>query len=575
MNIAISLSRLHRFSTRLNGGLFKVAYTLFILLVSFLAAFPQIRRPAPTALEKIAAALLASAFPAKGPGAAALIVKDGVVLYRGASGLAEIPNNVPMTADHIFRIGSITKQFTAAAILKLQKEGKLSMEDDIKMYFPSFPNHGHTITIRHLLNHTSGIKSYTEMGSFDEMFLRKKLKPEELVDEFKYEDMDFAPGDRFLYNNSGYILLGLILEQASGMAYGDYLKQNFFLPLKMNATEIEDQNKIYKFRAYGYSRKDTVTREAVFMDMSLPYSAGALVSTVEDLYKWYSALISGTVLDSGSFSSAISPTRLNSGKEVDYGFGLQLGGLQGSRTIGHGGAINGFLSASLWLPDEKVFVAVFSNCDCNPVEETAAKLAALAMGKPLQWTPRILAADSLKEYMGVFKAKDSEVSDRVIGFENDSLFTERTDGPRSVMIPFAKDRFYLRGKPFTLSYARDTAGKILSVTLSGMTKNLTWTKTENPVPVQKEFRIADSLMTDYAGKYEYDPQFSIVITLEGGNFMAQATGQEKFPVYVETPEKFFYKVVNAQLHFSFDENRKVTGMVLRQGGAELIMKKLE
>jgi CubicO group peptidase (beta-lactamase class C family) len=167
------------------------------------------------------------------PGFAVLVAKNNKVLYRKAFGYANLELDVKLQPDHIFRIGSITKQFTAAAILKLEEEGKLSLQDVITKFIEDYPTHGHTITIEHLLTHTSGIKSYTSMKEWDAEMHKKDFSPEEMINFFKKEPMDFAPGEEFLYNNSGYFLLGYIIEKASGKTYEEYLKDTFFEPLGM------------------------------------------------------------------------------------------------------------------------------------------------------------------------------------------------------------------------------------------------------------------------------------------------------------------------------------------------------
>ena len=193
-------------------------------------------------------------FKSDGPGGAALIVKDGNILYRKAFGMASLELGVEMKPEHVFRIGSITKQFTACAILKLAEEGKLDLQDDITKYIEDYPTHGYTITIEHLLTHTSGIKSYTGMAEWTSEVRKKDFTPTELIDFFKNQPMDFAPGEEFRYNNSAYFILGYIIELVSGKPYDIYIDENFFKPLGMDNSYYGSTSRIIHNRAAGYAR---------------------------------------------------------------------------------------------------------------------------------------------------------------------------------------------------------------------------------------------------------------------------------------------------------------------------------
>ncbi|MCA1760767.1 MAG: beta-lactamase family protein, partial [Bacteroidales bacterium] len=230
------------------------------------------------------------------PGFAVLVAKNDEVIYRKAFGYANLELDVPMKPEHIFRIGSITKQFTACAILKLEEEGKLSLQDDITKFIEDYPTHGHTITIEHLLTHTSGIKSYTSMKSWDAEMRKKDFSPEEMIDFFKNQPMDFAPGEEFRYNNSAYFLLGYIIEKASGKTYEEYLQEALFEPLGMVNSFYGNSSKVIKNRAAGYMKKEDEFINADFLSMTQPYAAGSLLSNVDDLFTWYTAVMNDKVI---------------------------------------------------------------------------------------------------------------------------------------------------------------------------------------------------------------------------------------------------------------------------------------
>lgn len=330
--------------------------------------------------------LLSEQFKNLETGATALVARKGQIIYKKAFGMANLEYNIPMQMDNIFRIGSITKQFTAVAILQLMEKGKLSLQDSINKFIPDYPNQGYKITIEHLLTHTSGIRSYTNMKDF-ETKMTLDLKPTELIEFFKKEPMEFAPGTKWNYNNSGYFLLGYIIEKVSGKTYPQYIEENFFKPLGMNHSLYGSDLKIVNNRASAYEKDSTGFINAPYLNMNQPYAAGSIQSTVEDLFKWHQAVHAYKLVKKESLEKAFTKYKLTDGKETDYGYGWGLSDIQGSPTIGHGGGIPGFLTQSIYLPKEDVFVAVFSNCGCNPPFEVSNKIATLAIGKTIP-TPK-------------------------------------------------------------------------------------------------------------------------------------------------------------------------------------------
>lgn len=237
--------------------------------------------------------LMSGMFAEDGPGGVALVVSDGEVLYRKAFGMANLELDVAMSPDNVFRIGSITKQFTSCAILKLAEEGKLDLQDDITRFIEDYPTHGYHISIEHLLTHTSGIKSYTSMEEWTAELMKQDFTTAELVDFFKNQPMDFAPGEEFRYNNSAYFLLGYIIELVTEMPYADYIDSTFFKALGMNNSYYGSTSRIIPMRASGYASLREDYRNANFLSMTQPHGAGALLSTVDDLYTWYNAVMHG------------------------------------------------------------------------------------------------------------------------------------------------------------------------------------------------------------------------------------------------------------------------------------------
>jgi CubicO group peptidase (beta-lactamase class C family) len=317
--------------------------------------------------------------PPDGPGAAVAIRQGGEVVHSAGYGLANIEWRIPIDAETVFRIGSITKQFTAAAILRLAAEGKLSVDDPLERHLPDYPVGERPITLRHLLIHTSGIKSITAMPVFAEV-MRRDLTLAENIALFKEAPRDFAPGERFLYNNSGYILLGAVIEAASGKSYEAFLREAFFDPLGLARTFYLHNDPIIAKRASGYTLAPDL-KNAAPISMTLPHGAGALGSTAEDLLAWELALRTGRVVSATDYQTMTTPGRLNDGATIPYGFGLGRISYRGHASIGHGGGINGFLSSLVHWPDDDLTIAIASNSDAFAVQQAAYALARRALGE--------------------------------------------------------------------------------------------------------------------------------------------------------------------------------------------------
>jgi CubicO group peptidase (beta-lactamase class C family) len=507
--------------------------------------------------------LLSEDFKPGEPGATALVARKGQILYHKAFGMANLEFNIPMQEDNIFRIGSITKQFTAVAILQLMEHGKLSLQDDITKFIPDYPTQGHTITIEHLLTHTSGIQSYTGMKDFEEK-ISLDLNPTQVIDYFKNQPMEFAPGTKWNYCNSGYFLLGYIIEKASGKSYPDYVETQFFKPLGMTHSLYGSDKKIIKNRAGGYDQDDSLgIVNAHSMSMEIPYSAGSIQSTVSDLFKWHQALHGGKLVKKETLEKAFKPVKLTDGTTHPYGYGFGFQNVQGSPTIEHGGGINGFLTHSMYLPKEDVFVAVFSNCMCHSPADVTAKIAALAIGKPYE--PKEIKVEPLvlQGYTGVYE--NSKGEQRYITVENNQLHSQRQGSEKLKLKGFAKDQFFFEARMNSLVFSRDASGAVDKVTLKGREDDMVWTKTSKPMPSRIEVKVDEEILSTYVGSYELAPNFILTITKEGDRLFAQATGQGKNELFATSPTQFFLKVVDAQVEFVKDETGKVSKLILNQG----------
>ena len=303
---------------------------------------------------------------------------------------------------------------------------------------------GRLITVRHLLNHTSGIKSYTGLPNFFPQLSRNDLSLSQLIDVFKDLPPDFEPGERFLYNNSGYVLLGAVIEAASGKTYEDFLRETFFAPLGMARTSYLHDEPIVKQRASGYALAPGGLINAPPLSMSLPHAAGALGSTVHDLLAWDAALHGGQVLSPDSYAAMITPGRLNDGSAMTYGFGLGRSGYRERPTLGHGGGINGFLSYLGHFPDDELTVAVLSNSSAFAVDQASFGLARRALGlADAVHAPVSLDDARLAAMAGTYRFEIGPLDLKV----RDGGLGAHFPRPRSLYRPLAEDAVFLADDP--------------------------------------------------------------------------------------------------------------------------------
>lgn len=319
------------------------------------------------------------------PGAAGLSVAvaraDKVILAKGY-GMADVELSVPAGADSIFRIGSVTKQFTAAAVMRLVEAGKISLDAPVQTYVPDFPVKEWPVTVRHLLTHTSGIWSYTDDEKFMERDSSLELTPTELIATFAERPLEFEPGTKFHYSNSAYYLLGAVVEKASGKPYARYVQEDLFAPLGLSHSRYESNAEIIPGRAQGYTLKEGKLANDKAIGADVPGAAGSLLSTASDLVRWEIALSDGggKVVKPESYTQMTTSAVLADGKETGYGFGLGINKWEGHRRVSHGGGIFGFTSMLLTLPDDGITVAVLSNSDAMNPGKVADSVARLALG---------------------------------------------------------------------------------------------------------------------------------------------------------------------------------------------------
>lgn len=517
-------------------------------------------------------ALLTEQFPADGPGATALIAKNGKVIYRNAFGQASLELSVPMKPDNVFEIGSMTKQFTAVGILMLEEQGKLSIEDEITKFIPDYPTLGKKITVHHLLTHTSGIKSYTDMGNLQDV-ARTDMEPMEIIDFFKNEPMDFDPGTDYRYNNSGYILLGYIIEKVSGMYYADFVQEKMFDPLGMTASYYGSKTALIPNRAVGYMPTESGFRNADYLSMTLPYAAGSLMSTVDDLLKWQNAITHDKLISSESKKKAFTGYKTLDGKPIYYGYGWGVNEIADVPSVEHGGGIFGYLTSGVYVPEEDIYVVVLTNSNASSPTELSVRMAAMALGKPYgeKGAGVSLSDAELNKWIGTYEFEDGAV--RYITMDDGALNSQREGGGGGKLIPVSKTEFEFEDSFSAYKFAVEN-GKKVAYFKSRIRSSKGHFSDKKPPAQAEAITVAPEVLAEYVGKYELQPGFEVEITTAEDKIFAQATGQPQVEIFGETENIFFLKVVQAKIEFHRGEDGKVSGLTLHQGGQQMEGKKL-
>jgi CubicO group peptidase (beta-lactamase class C family) len=533
--------------------------------------------PQPFDAGKVLSAMLAEISSDDAPGVAVLVVRDGKVLASGGFGMADLSNDVPITTKTKFRIGSITKQFTAAAILKLQEEGRLSVSDKLSKFIPDYPR-SDEVTIHHLLTHTSGIKSFTSKPDFMST-VTASATSQQMIDSFKNDPFDFDPGSKMAYNNSGYFLLGAIIEKVSGQSFNDYLRDTFFEPLDMHDTGVHTSTAVLKHEATGYSYAGGTITKAENWDMSRAGAAGNLYSTVEDLMRWNEGVFGGKVLSDESLQAAFTPIKLDSGEEplMPYGYGWIMGEYRGLKTISHGGGLNGWLSYLTRYVDQNTTFVVLHNAmppvpglSPNEVAELAADAFLWQKMKP---RPKFEIDESVDPttfaaYVGRYDLMGAIID---VALEGDQLTAQLTGQPRYPIFPLGGDRFFWKVVDAQIEFQKDENGNVVSARQSqgGMTFTL------QRLADEKVIRVDEETLDRYVGKYEYTGLGVLTVRRDKNQLFAQMTGQPEFEIYAKAPDVFFWKIVAAEIKFVVGKDGKIEKAVHQQAGATIEVKKIE
>jgi len=388
-----------------------------------------------------------------------IVARKGVPVLERGYGYASLEFKVPNGPETKFLIGSITKQFTAALILRLQEQGRLSVDDPVTKYLPAYPaDPWGRVTLHHLLTHPAGVPSYPD----DEALMSRRgldLTVAEIEETFRDKPLQFEPGSDWRYSNSGYFVLGLVIEAVAGTSYEQFLQDQILAPMRMHATGYAHNETILPNRACGYRGEGGSWQNAMHVSMRVPFSAGALYATAHDRLVWDVALGAEKVLRAGSKERMFTPVKQN------YGYGWMIADQQGHRLIGHGGGIDGFTSHFARYPDDRVTIIVLCNNEAVEASSVGNDLAAIVFGwpydLPVRKEPAAIDAARLDDYPGVYPLGDGQY--RIIRRDGDGLTSQRSGGPLFRLFPEARDLFfYEHDHASTITFERDGAGMVVA-----------------------------------------------------------------------------------------------------------------
>lgn len=534
-----------------------------------------------------------------------LVADASGVLFKKGYGYANMEWKIPNAPDVKFRIGSITKQFTAMLILQLVQEGKIKLDDKILDHLDYYrKDTGEKITIHQLLTHSSGIPSYTSNPEFLPVISRKFFKPDDFVKKYCMDELEFEPGSKFSYNNSGYFILGAIIEKITGSGYADNLQKRIFKPLGMKSSGYDLTESIIEKRAAGYQRNAGEYVNTAFLDMSLPYSAGSLYSTVEDLYLWDRALYTDKLLSNELKQKYFQPYIEARGGHYAYGWFIHKNNKYNENKeytiIEHGGSINGFNSYLTRVIDDKKLVVLLNNTGGTVLDEIGNSIFNILYDLPYS-EPKIPLAlhlkeiiessgidEAVKEYELITKEKNDQYNSDENEINELGYYLLRNGDIKEALAVF---KINVEAYPHSFN-VYDSYGEALMK--DGQTEksieNYKKSLELNPrntgavaqlkqmgvnVEEKKDAVISPEILKSYEGKYQLAPDFFLTITANNNKIFAQGTGQSTAEIFPESETKFYVKVVNAQIEFEKGDDGKVKGLILYQEGQVIPAPKVE
>ncbi|XZE54304.1 serine hydrolase [Planctomycetaceae bacterium SH139] len=503
------------------------------------------------------------------PGIAVRVQRGDQVLLDQAYGLADLAHHNPVTPETKFRIGSVTKHITAAAILKLAEQDQLQLDDTLDKYLPDFPR-GEEVTITQLLNHTSGIASYTSQPEFMDTVLLA-TDEQEMIKSIASKPYDFDPGTKWSYNNSGYFILGHLIGKLSGKSYAEYLQAEFFTPLEMHDTGVHTPQPILRHEATGYSLTSSGFEKALNWDMSRAGGAGAIYSTTGDLARWTQAYFSGQVISPESIKLATAPLTIETTEEpieTQYGLGWFVDQNRGLDRISHGGGLQGFSSHLAYYPGEKIIIVVLHNAlpavpAVSPSQISDRIAEAFLSNKMTDPADRQVDTSVTAEAMQKLTGKyDYQTAVMEITFDDGQLYAQLTGQPKYQIYPASPTTYFWKVVDAEVEFKFDEDGQVIAAKHRQGLSNFTAPK----IPERREVELAKEVLQRHVGIYRVTALGKIEVTLNGSQLMAKVEGQFPIAIFPTSENEFFYKIVPATIQFSDLQNDQSQAIKLEQAG---------
>jgi CubicO group peptidase (beta-lactamase class C family) len=531
---------------------------------------------------------------------AVLVAENGKVIFKKGYGYANFEWNISNTTDTKFRLGSMTKQFTSMLIMQLVQEGKIRLDEKVSEILPGYPKEqGNKITVHNLLTHTSGIPNYTNFPNFGTEVVRNPFSPEKLVELFEEMPLEFDPGSKFSYSNSGYILLGYIIEKVTGEPYEKVLHEKIFNLIGMENSGYDHSSKIISKRAYGYDMLVNIVRNISYIDMSVPYSAGALYSTVEDLYKWDQALYTDKLLPKENIKKIFGKYIPALGSYYGYGWfvtKMEKVKKDSVNVVMHGGSVNGFNTLIERFVDDKNLIVLLNNTGGTNLQAIAGDIKKILYNEEyeLPEDPEIIkfgkiisekgADGALKYFDNLSKADAKKLSESDINNIGYSLLAD--DKTKDAIKIFKLNiKLYNTANSYD-SYAEALMKDGQKEASIGNYKKSLELNPANSNAIEKlknlgveykagKVNINPEVFMQFVGEYQLAPNFIMTITTDDDKIFEQASGQSKFEIFPTSETEYYLKVVNAQISFIKDDSGKVLKFILHQNGRDIPGEKIK
>ncbi len=504
--------------------------------------------------------LLTASYDKETTGVSVLISKEGKIVYERQLGLANVNTNKRIKKSTRFNIGSITKQFTAAAILQLQEQGKLKVSDYLGIHLKAFSIEKYPITIEHLLTHTSGLPSKGIVIGLG-ISNASEITIHENVSTANAPNLVFMPGEEYQYSNNGYILLGLIIEKVSGKSYKEYVDDHIFSPLKMNRSTVSSNNDGFAKKAIGYELNDN--DELSPANPFPTFSAGDIVSTPRDMNKWVTGLFSHKIINTSSLSAMLNDYQLHNGTNTHYGYGWEFNKIQNTDSYEHSGSTPGFKANSIYVPEENLYVIVMQNNEEGSPRYPTIQIASTILGKPypLSTEAKMLTTSELGKFIGTYTLENGDK--RYIDYNEETGLFYKAPGGRERKLYAHNDRtLSFRQGYVSFTFSKDSEMGYQEFVYQNRITKSTALKTAKETPKKNEVISVDSeRLKTYTGTYVSE-QMTITISLENGQLLGQPKGSDALELKPKGDNKFFIEEIGAEIEFTKDGNASYINILL-------------